>query len=188
MLVFHIANLEEEDLAKRMLVEQEANKWPGLLEEVNRMCETLNLEYPSKTSMSKKSYSDAVKKACRWKDEAMMKTEMGRMEDKKMRTMVHQNLDLKDYVRNGSLFSARKTWQVRCFMLDVAGNFPNHSKYKVTDWKCQACVLELREDQEHLLVCDGCADLRENVDLRIEHEMVDFYQKVMDRRRERKWG
>jgi len=45
MLVFHIANLEEEDLAKRMLVEQEANKWPGLLEEVNRMCETLNLEY-----------------------------------------------------------------------------------------------------------------------------------------------
>ena len=50
MLVFHIANLDEEDLAKRMLVEQEANKWPGLLEEVNRMCETLNLEYPSKTS------------------------------------------------------------------------------------------------------------------------------------------
>ena len=46
--------------------------------------------------MSKKSYSDAVKKSCRWKDEAMMKTEMGRMEDKKMRTMVHQNLDLKD--------------------------------------------------------------------------------------------
>ena len=73
--------------------------------------------------------NSAVKKACRWKDEAMMKTEMGRMEDKKMRTMVHQNLDLKDYVRNGSLFSARKTWQVRCFMLDVAGNFPNHSKY-----------------------------------------------------------
>ena len=117
-----------------------------------------------------------------------MKKEMERMEDKKMRTMVHQNLDLKDYVRNGSLFSARKTWQVRCFMLDVAGNFPNHSKYKETDWKCQACVLELREDQEHLLVCDGYADLRENVDLRIEHEMVDFYQKVMDRRRERKWG
>ena len=152
------------------------------------MCETLNLEYPSKTSMSKKSYSDAVKKACRWKDEAMMKTEMGRMEDKKMRTMVHQNLDLKDYVRNGSLFSARKTWQVRCFMLDVAGNYPKHSKYKEMDWKCQACMLEVREDQEHLLVCDGYAYLRENLDLRMEHEMVGFYQRVMDRRRERKWG
>ena len=48
-------------------------------------------------------------------------------------------------------------------------------------------MLEVREDQEHLLVCDGYADLRENVDLRMEHEMVDFYQRVMDRRRERKW-
>ena len=152
------------------------------------MCQALNLENPTRNSMSKKMYSDAVERACRWKYEAIMKIEMERMEDKKMRTMVHQNLDLKDYVRNGSLFSARKTWQVRCFMLDVAGNFPNHSKYKETDWKCQACVLELREDQEHLLVCDGYADLRENVDLRIEHEMVDFYQKVMDRRRERRWG
>ena len=48
MLIFHIANLKEEDLARRMLTEQEANKWPGLLEEVNKMCDTLNLEYPSR--------------------------------------------------------------------------------------------------------------------------------------------
>ena len=31
MLIFHINNLDDEDLAKRMLVEQEANKWPGLV-------------------------------------------------------------------------------------------------------------------------------------------------------------
>ena len=74
--------------------------------------------------------------------------------------------------------------QIRCFMLDVAGNYPNHSKYKGTDWKCQACSLEVREDQEHLLVCDGYEDLRENLDLRMEQEMVSFYQRVMDRRRQ----
>ena len=113
--------------------------------------------------------------------------EMERMKDKKMRTMVHQNLDLKDYVRNGSLYSARKSWQVRSYILDVAGNYTNHSKYKETSWNCQACVLEVREDQEHLQVCDGYEDLRENVDLRMEPEMVDFYQKVMERRREMKW-
>ena len=32
--------------------------------------------------------------------------------DKKMRTMVSQNLDLKEYVKNGTLFSARRTQQV----------------------------------------------------------------------------
>ena len=36
------------------------------------------------TSMSKKRYGDAVEQACRWKDEAMMKIEMERMEDKKI--------------------------------------------------------------------------------------------------------
>ena len=85
------------------------------------MCDTLNLEYPSKTSMSRKSYNEAVKKACQWWDEANMKKEMERMENKKMRTMIHENLDLKEYVRNGPLVSARKTWQIRCYMLDVAG-------------------------------------------------------------------
>ena len=36
-------------------------------------------------------------------------------------------------------------------------------------------------------MCDGYADLRENVDLRMEPELVDFFQRVMDRRREMKW-
>ena len=188
MLIFHIANLQEEDLARRMLTEQEANGWPGLLEEVNKMCNTLNLEHPSKTSMSRKSYNEAVKKACQWWDEANMKKEMERMQNKKMRTMIHENLDLKEYVRKGSLISARKTWQIRSFMLDVAGNYPGHSKYKGSDWRCQACSLELREDQEHLLVCEGYEDLKENLDLRSESEMVNFYQRVMDRRRQMNWS
>ena len=110
------------------------------------------------------------------------------MQNKKMRTMIHENLDLKEYVRKGSLASARKTWQIRSFMLDVAGNYPGHSKYKGSDWRCQACSLELREDQEHLLVCEGYEDLKENLDLRSESEMVNFYQRVMDRRRQMNWS
>jgi len=48
--------------------------------------------------------------------------------------------------------------------------------------------LELREDQEHLLVCEGYEDLKENLDLRSESEMVNFYQRVMDRRRQMNWS
>ena len=58
----------------------------------------------------------------------------------------------------------------------------------ISDWRCQACSLELREDQEHLLVCDGYEDLKENLDLRSESEMVNFYQRVMDRRRQMNWS
>ena len=33
-------------------------------------------------------------------------------------------------------------------------------------------------------MCDGYADLRENVDLPMEPEMVDSFQRVMDERRD----
>ena len=43
-----------------------------------------------------------------------------------------------------------------------------------------ASNLDVIEDQEHLLVCDGYADLHQGADLRMEPELVDFYQRVLD--------
>ena len=50
-----------------------------------------------------------VKRACKWRDEALMKEEMERMKDKKMKTMFLQNLELKEYVKIGTLYTSRKT-------------------------------------------------------------------------------
>ena len=119
----------------------------------------MNLEDPRTTEKSRKVFNNLAKEACRWKDEAKMKEEMQKMKEKKMRTMVNQNLEIKEYVRKGTLYSARKTWEVRSHMLDVAGNYPGVNKYKASGWMCQACNLEVREDQEHLTVCNGYEDL-----------------------------
>ena len=43
----------------------------------------------------------------------MMKEEMGKMKEKKMRTMYFQNLEMKEYVKKGTLYEARKTWTGR---------------------------------------------------------------------------
>ena len=188
MLVYHISHMEDGALAKEMMEEQVTNKWPGLVEEVNEMCASMRIEDPKTTEVGKRAYSKIVKEACRWKDEAFMKEEMERMKDKKMRTMVSQNLDLKEYVKNGTLFSARRTWEIRSHMLDVAGNYPGHSKYKATSWLCQACDLEVREDQEHLTVCEGYQDLRGDANLGNEGELVKFFNSVMERRELNEWN
>ena len=73
MLVYHISHLEEKDLAREMMDEQVSNKWPGLVDEVKELCETLMIEDPRMTEMGKKAYNKVVKEACKWKDEAMMK-------------------------------------------------------------------------------------------------------------------
>ena len=109
------------------------------------------------------------------------------MKDKKMKTMINQNLELNEYVKKGTLYSARKTWEVRCHMLDVAANYPGANKYKASGWMCKACNLKVKEDQEHLTVCRGYEDLRLDADLNRENELVDFFTRVMERRKENKW-
>ena len=185
MLLYHVANLEEGDLAKEMLEEQVINKWPGLVKEVAELCEMLKVKDPRDTDLGKKAYNEEVKKACRWRDEAMMKEEMEKMKDKKMKTMYNQNLELKQYVKSGTLYSARKTWEVRSYMLDVAGNYAGLKKYE--NWECQACTQKVREDQDHLTKCAGYEDLRADADLGNEPELVEFFARVMDRRKEMKW-
>ena len=40
----------------------------------------------------------------------MMKEEMEKMKEKKMKTMYLQNLEMKEYMKKGTLYEARKTW------------------------------------------------------------------------------
>ena len=112
---------------------------------------------------------------------------MGRMKEKKMRTMYYQNLEMKEYVKKGTLFSTRRTWEVRSHMLDLAGNYPGHKKYEKTDWKCRACDQQVREDQEHVTHCEGYEDLKAKADLMNEEELVQFFTRVMERRQEMNW-
>ena len=136
-------------------------------------------------SQDKVQYRREVKRACKWKDEANMKEAMEEKKVKKMRTMYYDKLELKDYVTTGDLYTARETWEVRSHMLRVAGDYPGHLRYGASGWRCQACSLEVREDQEHLASCTGYADFRAGKDLRNKGELVMFYKSVMDRRKAR---
>ena len=69
---------------------------------------------------------------------------------KKMKAMRSDFGKVKSYILTGSLYSVRKTWEGRAYMLKVAGNYPNHRKWERTGWQCQACDGQVREDQDHL--------------------------------------
>ena len=137
MLIYHVSHLEDGDLAKDMLEEQMINNWPGLVKEVDELVQVLQIEHPKTAQCGRNAYNKIViKTACKWIDEALMKEQMELMKDKKMRTMFYQNLAIKEYVKKGTLFLARKTWEVRSHMLDVAGNFPGYKKYESSNWMC----------------------------------------------------
>ena len=185
LLVHHIRSLDDTSLANMMYREQVKNNWPGLAKEAEQLCEKLQVEDVNMTSKPKTVYTAEVKKACKLMEDIMMKTETTDME--KMRVIRAEEWGIKDYVKNGSLWSVRKTWEARAFMLHVAGNYSHNNKYQATGWQCQACVLQVREDQDHLSVCQGYSDLRQGLDLENDDDLVEFFRQVMARRERHGW-
>ena len=50
----------------------------------------------------------------------------------KMKVIQAESWGLKEYVKSGNLYSVRSTWEVRAYMLRVAGNYSHHSRYLAT--------------------------------------------------------
>ena len=71
---------------------------------------SLRIENPRMTEKGRQEYKKIVKDATRWADEANMKREMEKL--KKMEKMSKENLEMKEYVKTGTLYSARQTWRV----------------------------------------------------------------------------
>ena len=185
MLIHHIRRLKEEALASEMYREQIRNNWPGLAREAEDICEQLGVEDVNVTVMSKTQFSKLVDRALVQKEDQILKEESENME--KMKVIRSEVWGLKEYVRTGHLYSVRSTWEVRAFMLRVAGNYSHHSRYLATGWLCQACRLQVREDQDHLTSCAGYEDLREGKDMGNNEELVEIYQAVMRRREQQGW-
>ena len=95
---------------------------------------------------------------------------------------------MKEYVRTGTLYSVRRTWEACCYMLKVAGNFSHDRRYEKTRWMCQACSLQVREDQDHLASCPGHDNLRSDLDITYKDDLVTFYKRVMERRKRAGWA
>ena len=189
MMVKHIREPEQDSLAKLMYDEQVRNNWPGLAREAAEICAELYIEDVNETNKGKQEYSKEVKEAVRAMDEINMKREMGDENSvmKKMKTLRKSPVSLKEYMKTGTLHSVRKTWDIRSYMLRVAGNYPGHRKYLATRWHCQACLGQVREDQDHLTSCSGYSDLLQGRDLDSDEELVDFFTAVMARREKNGW-
>ena len=107
---------------------------------------------------------------------------------RKLEKKLVEKLGQKEYVKCGTLYSVRSTWEVCSYMLDVAGNFSHHKMYESTGWKCQGCsLIQVKEEQDHLTGCDGYSDLAQDKDLDDDTDLVEFYCLVMARREEQGW-
>ena len=69
LLIYHMVRLQEGNLARMMLEEQQQHGWPGLALDVAKLCAKLGLEDAATTRKDRIEYKKEVVKACKWMDE-----------------------------------------------------------------------------------------------------------------------
>ena len=185
MFVHHVRSLDKESLASEVYYEQVKNNWPGLASETEDICSNLGIEDVNLTMLSRSQFSKVVDTAIIMKEDDIMKSET--IGNPKMRRIREDAWGMKDYAKLGNLYTVRSTWEVRAFMLRVAGNYSHHTRYQATGWLCQACKLQVREEQDHLTRCIGYEDLRQGKDMLDDQDIVGFYRMVMARREAKGW-
>ena len=68
-MVLHLRSLNHDTLASQVYIEQKTNKWPGLAEETNIICEELGNEDCNITQKDRVSYKKGAIAACHKKNE-----------------------------------------------------------------------------------------------------------------------
>jgi hypothetical protein len=85
--------LGKDTLARMVYGEQKRNKWPGLTDEVSRICSKSNIENANETNLSKNMFKNILDKACTKKREQEMKAGMeGKTKMERWRTANSSNI------------------------------------------------------------------------------------------------
>ena len=180
-LVLHLRQLDDESLAKQVYNEQIANKWPGLAEEVDKICEELEIENANSCRLDFKTYRKQVKEACHKKNEERIKKSIET--SKKCERITKEVYGRKIYFKEKNIKHVRELFKARFGLTDFAGNFPNNKKFKKSDWRC-ICGND-KESEDHIIngECEKYKEIREKYnDLENDEELLEYFKEVLEKR------
>ena len=181
MMILHLRVLDEESLASRIWTEQRNWGWPGLTREVSSICKALNIPDMNEIDFEvseKKQIRKMVSEACREKDEIDMKSKMG----SKCEEMKDQDCRIKPYLKELNLYEARELFKIKSHMIKLRGNYKNMPSNKAAGWLCIGCNSAI-EVNSHIMTCNFYEDDKSGLDLDTDKGLVEFFRRVMEKRR-----
>ena len=181
MLIFHIRSLDKDTIARKTYEEQKENNWPGLVAETTSICEELKIENCNTTDLNKKDFKQFLIKACKLKDEEMIRKEAEN--NIKCVTIMKQKYGIKSYMRQQNISVAREHFRTRVMMHRFAGNYRHDPAFRRTGGLCRCGTAP---EQEQHLTSGECPTYRDIVekfeDLTIEENLVCLFREILARR------
>ena len=180
LFLHHLVILSEDSLAKQIYIQQKNNDFPGLVPECKELIKKYNLAdiISEENIPSKLSWKNTVKRAIRDHCASELKTEI-KEKYKKLENIEteKENFEAKPYLTELNLIQARTKFKLRSRMLELRNNYKG--EYRKTNLLCEGCKVSI-ETQDHVLFCPFYSDLRQDIDLSCDKDLVNYYREVMN--------
>ena len=112
---------------------------------------------------------------------------------KKLNFYAEQKFELRPYVTNLNISEARMKFKINaCMTPTIQMNFPSDVEFASNLWTCSGCagsdmgdeVVGCRDTQQHVMICPGYAQLREDKNLDNDRDLVHYFAQVIKNRQE----
>ena len=180
----HLSNLEEGSLAREILEIQEENSYRGLFSECEEYINKLGRD--KLRQMSKYQWKKEVRRFIEQKNEKELLQDIKKYKKLDHGEFEKEKFARKDYFHNLDLEGVRTRFRISSKMVPtIRKNFSR--KYRQQTLTCPACSSlqgeKYLDTQEHVLtVCSAYSDLRNELNLGEDKDLVTFFKSVLERR------
>ena len=178
LLLMRIKKHNEGTLCRQVYEEGKKNQWPGLGQDVTRICQILEIPDVNDVMVSKTDVKNVIFENHYedMKNTISTKSKLDAIKDDDFQEM-------QPYFKEKSVEKARMAFKIRTQMLtEIPGNAKNKYRVKGTvseGLTCQHCMQGAIFTQSHCLTCPAWTEIREGLDMTKIDDLVIFFRKLL---------
>ena len=178
LLLIRIKSHGLDTLCRQVYEEGIRHDWPGLGQEVTKICAEIGIADVNKSVVAKSEikkaiannhYEEMIK-------EVKSKTKLDHIKNEDFR-------EVQKYFEEKSVENTRMAFKIRTHMVpEIPANFKNKYRVRGTDTEglvCSECDEGEIFSQSHCLTCSAWADIREGLDMTDIRDLVTFFRKLL---------
>ena len=186
LFLFHVSHLEEKSLARKFYEKQKKEKSvPGLVKELRKTLTKMGVTFGELECVSKKAWKKSVIDFVTRKNEKEVLDRMKNYHKLNYEVLSKERCELKEYMNNLSYNDACMKFRLRASLVPtVKSHYKSDPQFARDLWSCPEGCKRI-DTVSHIQRCSKYFDLRENLSLENDHDLVKYFQSVIERRRQR---
>ena len=191
LFLHHLATLPDDALAREVYDVQRKLALPGLFQECQEFLVKFGITKPEK--FTKNQWKSLVKNKIAEMNKNDILEQLKPLKKMKHEDYANQKFERKSYMSSLNIAEARMRFKLNAQMTPtIKMNFPSDKVFTRQMWTCSGCVggdvgsevVGCRDTQQHVMVCPGYGELREDKNLENDRDLVRYFAQVIKKRQD----